>query len=201
MNSKLLFEGNAKQVRFIIMIFLSSQNTLPPTTPPIHIHKPEKSNSTNQSDNNLTVSSLLNDPNAPRRHSMDTTANHSNNNNSNNNNNNNNSVVKSQSTIIPLPMNNTSNVTDQLLSPTVTRRKSVSSKERLFSVESLNRTPSIKSNEHLMKVATSNLPETYTPKPTTILSVTTPDNVNDFHHSKISNLCFFFLFSKPWMKI
>jgi hypothetical protein len=165
--------------------FLSSQNTLPATAPPIHIHQPEKSNSTNQSDNNLTVSSLLNDPNALRRHSMDTTTNHS-------NNDNNNSVVKSHSAIMPLPLNNTSNVTEQLLSPTMNRRKSVSSKERLFSVESLNRTSSTKTNEHLIKVATSNLPETYSPKPTTILSVTTPDNVNDQNHSKISNLCFLF---------
>jgi hypothetical protein len=108
---------------------------------------------------------------------MDTSPNHSNNN----------TVVKSQSTIMPLPLNNTSNVTEQLSLPTINRKKSVSSKERLFSVESLNRVSSTKSNEHLIKVATSNIP-----KPTTILSVTTPDNVNKQNFRQF-RICFFFL--------
>lgn len=66
----------------------------------------------------------------------------------------NNTVVKSQSSIMPLPINNSSNVSDQLLSPTINRKKSVSSKERLFSVESLNRLSSTKSNENLIKIVT-----------------------------------------------
>jgi hypothetical protein len=84
------------------------------------------------------------DPNIQRRHSMDTsklTPTHSTNN----------TVVKSQSTTMSLPIDNSSNVSEQLLSPPMNRKKSVSSKERLFSVESLHRT---KSNEHLIKVIT-----------------------------------------------
>jgi hypothetical protein len=179
MNLKLLFEGNKKgELIQTNPSFLSSQYNLSSTSPPIEIHQPDKSN---QSEHNLTVSSLIVDPNVPRRHSMGTPP-------VSQNNPNNNTVVKSQSTTMPLPLNNTSNVTEQLLSPTINRKKSVSSKERLFSVESLNRTSSTKSNEHLIKVATSP-----SPKPTTILSVTTPENVNKskkMNFPKISNCCF-----------
>lgn len=139
------------------------------------------------------------DSNAQRRHSMDTyqispTTN---------------TVVKSQSTIMPLPNENSSNVSETMLSPTFTRKKSVSSKERLFSVESLHRTASTKSNDRLIKLAaqsndTSNSPDTHTTKrdeqkATTTFTLTTPDNVKIFAHSHINaNLflnIFFFFFS------
>lgn len=86
------------------------------------------------------------DPNIQRRHSMDTSQYTSTSNNT---------VVKSQSTIMSSPQNtNSSNVSEQLLSPSINRKKSVSSKERLFSVESLTRSPSMKSNENLIKIVT-----------------------------------------------
>jgi len=72
----------------------------------------------------------------------------------NNNNNNNNTVVKSQSTIMSLPINDSSNVSEQLVSPNINRKRSVSSKERLFSVESLHRMSLTKSNENLIKIVT-----------------------------------------------
>jgi len=102
----------------------------------------------------------------------------------------NNTVVKSQSTIMSLPINDSTNVSEQLLSPTMTKKKSVSSKERLFSVGSLHRTSLNKSNEHLIKVITQptdvyNLSEHERKSPTkrdeqklTSLSVTIPENVN-----------------------
>ena len=94
-----------------------------------------------------------------------------------NNANNNNIFVKSQSTIMPSPMNSSKSATESSLSPNVERRKSVSSKERLFSVESLNRRSSLKSPEQLTKVTTQS-DETLKPTTTTtILSVTTPENV------------------------
>jgi len=128
---------------------LSSQHILPPLSPPIKIHKPEKIHSNNQSKNTLTVSSLMVDPNIQRRHSMDTSQ-------LNLISPTNNTVVKSQSTIMPLPINNSNDVSEQLLSPSMSRKKSVSSKERLFPVESLHRT---KSNEHLIKVMTQPIDE------------------------------------------
>jgi hypothetical protein len=112
------------------------------------------------------------DPNIQRRHSMDTsklTPTHSTNN----------TVVKSQSTTMSLPIDNSSNVSEQLLSPPMNRKKSVSSKERLFSVESLHCT---KSNEHLIKVITQpidsyNSPEHEQKSPS--LSITIPeDSIN-----------------------
>lgn len=117
------------------------------------------------SEQNFTDSSLTIDPNTPRRHSMDEPALSSNN-----------TFVKSQSTIMPSPMISSVSVTESSLSPNVERRKSVSSKERLFSVESLNRRSSIKSAEHLMKVATHS-DEALKPTATTTLSITTPENV------------------------
>jgi len=132
------------------LLFVFSQHTIPPISPPIEIHKPEKISSNIPSRNTLTVShnsSLIIDPNIQRRHSMDTSQfspTHSPNN----------TVIKSQSTIMSSPMDNSSNVSDRLLSPISIRKKSVSSKERLFSVESLHRLSSAKSIEHLIKVAT-----------------------------------------------
>ena len=67
-------------------------------------------------------------------------------------------LVKSRSSMMGLPMSDSSNVSDQLLSPVNHRKKSVSSKERLFSVESLHRLSSRKSIEHLIKVATTSQP-------------------------------------------
>ncbi len=128
---------------------MSSQHILPPLSPPIKIHKPEKIHSNNQSKNTLTVSSLMVDPNIQRRHSMDTSQ-------LNPISPTNNTVVKSQSTIMPLPINNSNDLSEQLLSPPMSRKKSVSSKERLFSVQSLHRT---KSNEHLIKVMTQPIDE------------------------------------------
>jgi hypothetical protein len=94
----------------------------------------------------------------------------------------NNTVVKSQSIIMSLPINNSNNLSEEFLSPTLIRKKSVSSKERLFSVESLHRTLSTKSNEQLIKVIPPSLPETYANKydeqNQTSLTITTPENVN-----------------------
>ena len=121
------------------------------------------------------------DSNAQRRHSMDTYQTSPTTN----------TVVKSQSTIMPLPNENSSNVSETMLSPTFTRKKSVSSKERLFSVESLHRTASIKSNDRSIKLApqsndTSNSRDTHTAKrdeqkTTTTFTLTTPDNVKSLH--------------------
>ena len=105
----------------------------------------------------------------------------------------NNIFVKSQSTIMPSPMISSVSATESSLSPNVERRRSVSSKERLFSVESLNRRSSIKSAEHLMKVATQS-DETLKPTATTTLSITTPENVrrsNKHFPSDANSLCFF----------
>lgn len=188
MNLKLLFEGifagkkdDLNRQKVHLFSFFLSQHVLPPSSPPVQIHKPPKSRPTNQSQQNLTPSHLMVDSNIQRRHSMDTSKfspTHPTNS----------TVVKSQSSIMPLPLEDPSNVSEQLLSPAVNRMKSVSSKERLFSVESLHRTSSTKSNQHLIKVATqsndtSNPPETpptkrEEAKPTTTLSVTTPENVN-----------------------
>jgi hypothetical protein len=101
----------------------------------------------------------------------------------------NNTVVKSQSTFMSSPLNNSSNVSDQLLAPTTNRKKSVSSKERLFSVETLHRSPSSKSIEHFMKIVPqpSDAKENYSPEPVqkspslikqTSLSVAAPENIN-----------------------
>ena len=132
---------------------LSSKHVLPPLPPPIEIHKPEgtrastraKHSPVDPSPNNLSIA----DCHSYRRHSMDTSqlislpiTNCT--------------VVKSRSSMMGLPMSDSSNVTDQLLSPVNDRKKSVSSKERLFSVESLHRISSRKSIEHLIKVATPN---------------------------------------------
>ena len=64
-------------------------------------------------------------------------------------------VVKSQSTIMSAIPNESLMPSDQLNLPTIQRKKSVSSKERLFSVESIHRTSSTKSVERLLKVATT----------------------------------------------
>ncbi|CAF4421945.1 unnamed protein product, partial [Rotaria sp. Silwood2] len=139
---------NSIQDEFEIVV--RSQHVIPPISPSIEIHKPEKKNLNVQLNNSLAVSSntsLVVDSNIPRRHSMDTSQyspTHSPTH----------TVVKSQSTIMPLPRNDSNDASEQLLSPTMARQKSVSSKERLFSVESLHRTSSIKSAEHLIKVAT-----------------------------------------------
>jgi hypothetical protein len=121
-----------------------------------------------------------------------------------------NTVVKSQSTIMSLPVNDSSNVSDQYLSPTINRKKSVSSKERLFSIESLHRSSSTKSIDHLIKVATTteakipdvqtnNLPEQerkHDPKksPSLVkqisLAVTTDDNVGYQSYSRYLKICF-----------
>ena len=85
------------------------------------------------------------DPNTGRRHSMDTTLDLSQLNNSN--------VVKSHSTGVHLDTKETGNVSDQLPIPAMNRKKSVSSKERLFSVESVRRRSSTKSVEQLVKTA------------------------------------------------
>lgn len=168
-----------------------SQHVIPPHSPPIQIHKPEKTHSNTQLQTNLTPSYLMVDSSTHRRHSMDTyqvsptTS----------------TVVKSQSTIMPLSDEDPSKVSETMLSPPSTRKKSVSSKERLFSVDSLHRTASTKSNDHLIKVATqsndtSNSPDTPTAKrdeqkPTTIFTLTTPENVKIFAHNRIlSNLIY-----------
>ncbi|CAF0816840.1 unnamed protein product [Rotaria sp. Silwood1] len=176
-------------------IIVRSQHVIPSVSLSIEIHKPEKRIPNIQTNNNLGVSSntsLIVDSNISRRHSMDTSQcspTHSSTN----------TVVKSQSTIMPLPRNDSNDTSEQLLAPTITRKKSVSSKERLFSVESLHRTSSIKSAEHLKKVATQqsdinrshsgtyNLPEQERQhsikrdvQKSTSLSVTTPEQ-------KISN--------------
>lgn len=147
-------------------LFLSSQHTHPTPSPSIEIHKPDKSNPNIQSEHNVTVSSLMVDSNIQRRHSMDTSSNQSANN----------AFVKSQSTIMPPPMNDSSSAIGSSLSPTGNRRKSVSSKERLFSVQSLQRTSSNKSQEHLIKGATQS-DDTSNPTKVTTLSVITPENV------------------------
>lgn len=163
-------------------IVVRSQHVIPPNSPPIQIHKPKKPHSNTHLQTNLTPSYLMVDSNTQRRHSMDTyqaspttttTTTTS-------------TVVKSQSTIMPLPNEDSSKVSETMLSPTPDRKKSVSSKERLFSVESLHRTASTKSNDRLIKVATqsndtSNSPDTPTAKrdeqkPTTTFTLTTPEN-------------------------
>jgi hypothetical protein len=88
------------------------------------------------------------DSNSHRRHSMDTSQFMPNQTIGS-------SVVKSQSTIMSLPDDESSHIADQLNLPQMHRKKSVSSKERLFSVDSIHRTLSAKSIEHLMKVATT----------------------------------------------
>ncbi|CAF0865041.1 unnamed protein product [Rotaria sordida] len=140
---------NSIQDEFEIVV--RSQHVIPPVSLSIEIHKPEKINSNIQStNNNLTVlsnTSLIVDPNIQRRHSMDTSQYSPTHLTTN-------TVVKSQSTIMPLPRDDSKDVSEQLLSPAMTPQKRVSSKERLFSVESLHRTSSTKSTEYLMKVAT-----------------------------------------------
>ncbi|UJR28278.1 hypothetical protein I4U23_009527 [Adineta vaga] len=126
-------------------IIVRSKHVIPPILPPIEIHNSEKIISNNYFKSNLPISqnSLTVDTNTQRRHSMDTSQlslNHSNNN----------TIVKSQSKI-----DNLNKESDQFLVPANVRKKRVSSKECLFSVESLHRgTVTTKSNEHLMKIAT-----------------------------------------------
>ncbi|CAF4598634.1 unnamed protein product [Rotaria socialis] len=132
---------NSIQDEFEIVV--RSQHVIPTTSPPIEIHKPESI----KSNNRLAVlpnSSLAVDQTIQRRHSMDTTQ-HSQQHSANN------PVAKSLSTMLPLPTKESNDVSDQLLSPTMTRKKSISSKERLFSVESLHRASSMKSVEYCMK--------------------------------------------------
>jgi hypothetical protein len=180
---------NSIQDEFEIVV--RSQNIILPISSQIEISKPSKSN--------LTVSnnsSLIVDSNAQRRHSMDTsqyspTAQI------------NNTVVKSQSTFMSPQIDHSSNVSEQFLIPTPNRKKSVSSKERLFSIESLHRSPSSKSIEHLMKVAmqpsdtkTTNS-ETYHSSEQehkspslvkqTSLTIATPENVNH-KNDELTNL-------------
>lgn len=155
----------------------------------IQLHRPSKSATGRQPPNQLEIShntlSVV-DPNSPRRHSMDTSqfspthaANAT--------------VVKSQSTIMPLPMDVPTSVSDQLHLPSMTRKKSVSSKERLFSVASLRRTSSSKSAERSSNPRLSQLSahgrqdsikedeqNSATSLKQTSLAVTTADNVS--HH-------------------
>ncbi|CAF0755721.1 unnamed protein product [Adineta steineri] len=156
--SALYVENLMNSIQDEFEIVIRSQYIIPPISPAIEIFKSDKNHSHNSTKNNVTVSpnlSLTVDSNNQRRHSMDTSQfspTHLTNN----------TVVKSQSTFMSLPVDDDSNnVSDQLLSPSNHRKKSVSSKERLFSVESLHRSPSTKSIEHLMKVAT----QSYDTKP------------------------------------
>ncbi|CAF3809687.1 unnamed protein product [Rotaria magnacalcarata] len=187
---------NSIQDEFEIVV--RSQHVIPTTSPLIEIHKP----SSITSNNRLAVlsnSSLTVDQTVQRRHSMDTTQ-HSQQNSANN------AVFKSLSTVIPLSTKESNDVPDQLLLPTMTRKKSISSKERLFSVESLHRTSSTKSVEHCMKAPASptnninpihndtyNVPEQgrthsmkrYEQNPIS-LSVTTPEHKILYEDSAIS---------------
>lgn len=184
-----------------------SQHTIPPSSPSIEIHKPEKPTLTIPLKNTLTV-----DHHSHRRHSVDTSQ-HSPTHETGP------IVVKSQSSIMPLQANESHNVSEQFLTPTMQRKKSVSSKERLFSVESLQRTSSTRSMERRLKVKTpstdSKTSEREILKATenegelssklgerklTSLSVTTPDNVNN-RNCYVVNISFDFNFRLICMKI
>lgn len=127
-------------------MFIFSQHVIPPSSSHlIELQKPEKNSIPIPNQHNTL---LVIDPNTGRRHSMDTssvttTSTYHQTNNS--------SVVKSQSTNMHLDTPETSNVSDQLPVPAMNRKKSVSSKERLFSVESMRRRSSTKSTEQLAK--------------------------------------------------
>ena len=144
MNLKLWCEGESIDRSWIIFcfVFSSSQHVIPPpSSQSIELLKPEKSSTSPSSQQNTLI---VVDPNNVRRHSIDTSSvspSHTNNS----------TVVKSQSTIMPVPLTESSNVSDQLPIPAMNRKKSVSSKERLFSVESMRRRSSTKSIEQLPK--------------------------------------------------
>jgi len=135
---------NSIQNEFEIVV--RSQHIIPPSSSHvIELQKSEKNSIPIQNQHNTL---LVVDPNTGRRHSMDTspvttTSIYHQTNNS--------SVVKSQSTTMHLDTPETSNVSDQLPVPAMNRKKSVSSKERLFSVESMRRRSSTKSTEQLAK--------------------------------------------------
>ena len=190
MSSRLSFEGKWGPARFqrVLCTSASSQHVIPPMSQAIQLHRPSKNAPGRQPPNQLEIShntlSVV-DPNSPRRHSMDTSqfspthaANAT--------------VVKSQSTIMPLPLDVPSSVSDHLHLPSMTRKKSVSSKERLFSVDSLRRTSSSKSAERSSNPRLSQLSghgrqdsikedeqNSATSLKQTSLAVTTADNVSN----------------------
>lgn len=169
--------------------FYFSQHTTLPSSSLTKVKKVQ-SNESNNNVSDLTNSLLTVDQNALRRHSMDTPQ-HSSSNQTNS------SVLKSHSTTIALQTNEPDGESNRLLTSNTSQKKSVSSKEHLFSVDSLHRTASTKSVERFMRVATSpnnvksdstdtyNIPEQqrsqsmkrYEQKPIS-LSVTTPDYVS-----------------------
>ncbi|CAF1135890.1 unnamed protein product, partial [Adineta ricciae] len=130
---------NSIQSEFEIVV--RSKHIVPPVLPPIELRKTEHRKSSKHSTSKLPIShnSLMVDNSMQRRHSMDTSQLSPNSLNTNN------TVVKSQSTIMSLGIDDTNPMDNA-------RKKNVSSKERLFSVESLHRIAVTKSAEQSMKV-------------------------------------------------